>query len=104
MANPKSLAAQVLDFARAKIGARRAELTSEQAAVANWLRGNVTAINSIRELLNARVEARGSSPIPSDPNAALTDKARDYECRAIMGELVALFNSPMPSLNTGDEE
>ena len=101
--NTRSLTAAVLDFGRKRLS-RRNSLTPEQAHVADWLRGNVKAMESIRNLLAARTEGRALSPIPSNPTDALIDKARDYEVRSILAELVGIFESPLPSLqDTGDE-
>jgi hypothetical protein len=93
-----------VDIARRLASKRAATLSPQQAAVASWLRGNIPAMESLRDLLTARVEARGVSPIPSDPSMALIDKARDYECRAVLADLVVIFSSPLPSLQPGDEE
>lgn len=99
----KSLVANVVEFAK-KAARRRYELTRPQLGVAVWLRGNDAAMESLKTLLLARCEGRALSPVPSAPIDALIDKARDYEVRSIIAELTALCNSPLPSLNDGDEE
>lgn len=100
----RSLTANVLDFAR-RAAQRKISLTEPQKQVAAWLRGNKTAIESLRLLLTARTEGRALSPIPSDPKDALVDKARDYEARSILAELDMIAESPLPNLHdTGEQE
>lgn len=99
----KRLPARVLEMAGA-IAKRREQLSLTQEAVANWLRGNNRAYGSLKELITARIQARGLSPVPTEPVAALIDKARDNECLRILRELETILKSPIPSLNPGDEE
>ena len=99
----KRLPLRVLEMAGA-IAKRREDLTRLQEAVATWLRGNYRAHGTLKELITARVAARGLSPVPNEPIAALIDKARDNECLQILRELETIVNSPLPSLNPGDEE
>lgn len=100
---PKSLANNVIEFARRALH-RPVVLTDAQKAVADWLRGNRQAAESLRNLILARCEGRASSPIPSDPTSALIDKARDFEDRSIATEIMAICNLPVPDIHRGEEE
>ena len=72
------------------------ELTAEQAAVARWLGANPQLVDDLEELLRSRIEARGALPVPSTPTEAHLDRARDHECRAIIGWLRLLQKAPLP--------
>ena len=76
-------------------------LTSEQAAVADWLRGREAECESIRKLISARVEGRGLLPTPSNPHEVFVNAGRDAEARELSRLLLLLCKSPVAS---GSEE
>ncbi len=100
---PRRSLADMVSMATKAIASRRTALTPIQAAAA-WLRGDAAKFDSIRNLILARVEARAMSPVPSEPTAALADKARDYEARSILAELEMIYRSPLPHPIEGDRE
>ena len=73
------------------------ELSREQGAVADWLRGDTSRLESLLNLFRARIEGRGTLPIPSNPNDAMIRTAMDAEARSIMAELRLLHNAPVGS-------
>lgn len=77
-------------------------LTPEQYDVAGWL--DKEKLDSISRLLRARIEGRGSMPVPSNPHDAVVRIAADAEARMIISELTYIVSQPATVTNPGIEE
>ena len=81
---------------------RHQPIQPELAAVANWLRGNTAALDSLVKLLHYRVEGRAQLPVSSNPHEVLVDVGRDREAREFARLLSSLYSSPV-SLGSTEE-
>ena len=74
----------------------------EEAAVAEWLRGERMKLESLANLFLCRIERRALSPAPSTEDKAEV-WARDREARELLVWLVDLEKAPA-TMNLGDGE
>jgi len=77
------------------------DMTEEERAVAEWLQGDEHKLKTLVSFLVARVEGRGSLPVPSNPHESTVMYGRDREARDVTNRLYDLFSAPV---NSGSEE
>ncbi len=68
-------------------------LSPEEMSLGVWLRSNDEAYESLLFLIESRIEARASSPEPSDPLDCKSMVARDRELRWLLNHLEFLYQT-----------
>lgn len=82
---------------RAAAGPVAPVLSSDEIVLGRYLSTSPELLAALSRVIRARIEGRGVAPIPSTPEQAHVDRARDYECRSIVAQLEALAEAPPPS-------
>jgi hypothetical protein len=95
---------RVSDVVRDMIpGIRQQQLTSEEASVAIYLRGNENLYNGLKGIVEARIAGRATVAEPSDPVACKSIIARDRELQWLLSRLEHIYSSPLSEAAIDDD-
>ena len=73
----------------------RNRLTASESRLGIHLRGNQDLFESLRDLIQERIEGRAKLPEPTDPLTCKSMVARDRELQAILARLEFVYRSPV---------
>ena len=73
----------------------RFSLQPHEHDLAAHIRGNTPLHESLRTFITARINARASQPVPSEPIECRASMERDHELRWLLSRLDFIYRSPV---------
>ena len=74
---------------------RGRELTQDEQQLGIYLRGNEPLHTALTGIINSRITARASVPVPSEPTLCKSMLDRDSELRWLLSRLDFVYHSPV---------
>jgi hypothetical protein len=99
----KDIPRKVSDLVREMVPRLRQQLTAEEAALGLHLRGNAALLEALKALLRARIELRGTLPVPTEALTCKVMMERDRELQWIIARLEYIHASPVTQLEDDRE-